>query len=249
MHFISIAKSPRLSKSYKHKHDFTEIVLNLCGKGNEILGEEEHPFSAGSISLIPPEVPHNKILLREDDECWQDIGLRFYSTPNFFPNNPCSFMDDEQNTFRSLFSLMLSLYLDEENHDVLDYLLEATSILIAKRLLSHDKKSELTMSINHFIAQNYIDPDCNIQAFIDTLCYNSDYVRRIYKKEMQTTPHQHLLDMRLKQAKQLLLANTTPQCSVQEAAFLSGFSDANHFCHIFKQKEGVTPSQYRKKHD
>jgi AraC-like DNA-binding protein len=63
----------------------------------------------------------------------------------------------------------------------------------------------------------------------------------LFKKSFGTTPHQYLLKMRIKYAKELLLQNV----SVQQISEYCGFSDIHHFSRTFKRITGVNPSTYR----
>ena len=50
-----------------------------------------------------------------------------------------------------------------------------------------------------------------------------------------------ILDIRIGKAKQLLADGTQKISAVSEAC---GFSNPYHFCRAFKQRTGLTPSQY-----
>ncbi len=69
-----------------------------------------------------------------------------------------------------------------------------------------------------------------------TLMYN-------FKKHVNRSPIDFLLQIRLMKAKNLLL--TTKQ-SINEISSACGFSSANYFGLIFKKKEGISPLTYRK---
>ena len=69
-----------------------------------------------------------------------------------------------------------------------------------------------------------------------TLMYN-------FKKHVNRSPIDFLLQIRLTKAKNLLL--TTKQ-SINEISSACGFSSANYFGLIFKKKEGISPLTYRK---
>ena len=69
-----------------------------------------------------------------------------------------------------------------------------------------------------------------------TLIYN-------FKKYTGVSPIDFLLNVRLAKAKEFLL-NTKK--SVGEISELCGFSSSNYFGLIFKQKEGLSPANYRK---
>lgn len=72
---------------------------------------------------------------------------------------------------------------------------------------------------------------------------NFDYLNRIFKKRTGITIFAYLNQIRVDQAKQLLL---TTQLSMREIAFQTGFSDEYYFHRMFKKKTGSTPAKYRK---
>ena len=65
---------------------------------------------------------------------------------------------------------------------------------------------------------------------------------RVFKKQTGITPYQFLLNERLTVAKTLL---STTSMQIKSIAELLCFSDEHYFSFLFKQKTGVTPSQYR----
>ena len=60
---------------------------------------------------------------------------------------------------------------------------------------------------------------------------------------MNCSPIDFLLNVRLNKAKEMLLHTKKSVGDVSEAC---GFSSANYFGLIFKQKEGLSPANYRK---
>jgi AraC family transcriptional regulator len=66
---------------------------------------------------------------------------------------------------------------------------------------------------------------------------------RIFKKFTSFSPYQYLLNVRLKHS-ELLLKNTS--MLISEISFSSGFNSAEHFATAFKQRYGMSPTQYRK---
>ena len=69
--------------------------------------------------------------------------------------------------------------------------------------------------------------------------------KRDFLEYYRTTPGKWLTGKRLTHARMLL--NTTKQ-SITEIAFNSGFGNMSHFSRIFKEKFGLSPLQFRKKH-
>ncbi|MBO5907238.1 MAG: helix-turn-helix transcriptional regulator [Clostridia bacterium] len=68
------------------------------------------------------------------------------------------------------------------------------------------------------------------------------YCDTVFKKEVGKSIVSYLLDVRLEEAKSLLLANTE---SVRDISRAVGIEDHNYFSRLFKQRMGYTPTQYR----
>lgn len=66
---------------------------------------------------------------------------------------------------------------------------------------------------------------------------------RTFKRITSYSPHQYLLNLRLKHAEMLVRNTTMP---IADISFSSGFNSLEHFTTTFRQKYGVSPSGYRK---
>jgi AraC-like DNA-binding protein len=72
--------------------------------------------------------------------------------------------------------------------------------------------------------------------------FHPTYFCRLFRKVTGKTPTEYLTQIRMKQAKQLLLYTTK---SVQEIAQTVGYNSIYYFSRLFKQKEGMTPTEFR----
>jgi len=68
--------------------------------------------------------------------------------------------------------------------------------------------------------------------------------KRDFQSIYKTTPGRWLIEKKLVHAKRLLIQTDK---SIADLAFESGFENTAHFSRLFKQKNGTTPIQYRKK--
>lgn len=66
----------------------------------------------------------------------------------------------------------------------------------------------------------------------------------LFKREYGTSPHQFLLDLRIRHAQDLLV---TTSLSVDSIASYCGFADIYHFSKVFKQKVGLSPMAFRQR--
>lgn len=63
---------------------------------------------------------------------------------------------------------------------------------------------------------------------------------RTFRKEIGLPPHAYLLQVRIEQAKRMLLKGTP----ITDVALDTGFADQSHFTRHFKRSVGITPGQY-----
>lgn len=68
------------------------------------------------------------------------------------------------------------------------------------------------------------------------------YLRELFKKETGKSLQSYLTDLRLAAAKTLL---SNSKYNIGEVANLSGFAEYRNFVRIFKERYGITPTEYR----
>lgn len=91
------------------------------------------------------------------------------------------------------------------------------------------------------IESNYQNPKLS-NTELAKLCNISEvYFRKVFYEMYKTTPKQFIVDIRINKAKQLLSEGIFKISAIAEQC---GFTNQYHFCRIFKEKTGVTPSEY-----
>lgn len=70
-------------------------------------------------------------------------------------------------------------------------------------------------------------------------------VERLFQTHLETTPSRYYLELRITQARRLLLQSNE---SIANIAVSCGFLSSTHFSHCFKDFFGTSPSQARQKH-
>lgn len=100
----------------------------------------------------------------------------------------------------------------------------------------------LNAAILNFIYENYPLP-FSPEEMAERLHYSLPHLRYVFRQKNGVPLSRFLTDFRLRQAAAKLLR---APCTVAEAAYSSGFPDANHFSVLFRQKYGVPPGTYRK---
>ncbi|UZR99687.1 helix-turn-helix transcriptional regulator [Chondrinema litorale] len=79
----------------------------------------------------------------------------------------------------------------------------------------------------------------------DIAMINSQHFLRFFKKAYGITPHQYLTEIRLNQAKKLLVSSTK---SVTDICFELGFESLSSFSILFKKHTGYSPKKYKMLH-
>lgn len=69
------------------------------------------------------------------------------------------------------------------------------------------------------------------------------YFRKLFTKHFGISPKQYIIDLRIQRAKQLLAEGGMSVSLISEKC---GFSNPYHFCRLFKEHTGITPSEFRK---
>lgn len=69
------------------------------------------------------------------------------------------------------------------------------------------------------------------------------YFTRLFKNLMRISPHVYLNNLRIDNAKNLLIYT---YYNIEEISRLSGFQSASHFIRAFKKSTNITPKQFRK---
>ncbi|MBQ4154688.1 MAG: helix-turn-helix transcriptional regulator [Clostridia bacterium] len=170
--------------------------------------------------------------------------INFQCADSFVQKNFVSIPIDDNERFISLHSQLekITLFNSTENN------LEKFSLLykIFSCLFNDINKNKICPVLKP--AAKYIEEHINEQELsikvLAELCHLSEsYFRRLFKSNFGFSPKQYILDVRIKKAKTLLesgndkLLNVADQC---------GFSNLYYFLRVFKEKNGCTPTEYRK---
>jgi AraC-like DNA-binding protein len=94
------------------------------------------------------------------------------------------------------------------------------------------------------IIRDNLSKNLNIELMAVDLNVNYSHFRKAFKKYTGLSPMQYHTSLRLKQAV-FLLTNT--ELSIKEITFNLGFCTVFYFSKLFKEKVGITPSEFRKR--
>ena len=107
---------------------------------------------------------------------------------------------------------------------------------------AHDPDVNLLPAIQ-YLEQHSNASDLTVAMLAQKCKISEVYFRKLFIKSYGITPKQFIIDMRINRAKQLLTDGLLKISAVSEQC---GFSNPYHFCRVFKQKTGTTPTEYMK---
>ena len=102
---------------------------------------------------------------------------------------------------------------------------------------------QIVDQIMDMVNENYEIPDCNVAWIAERLHLTSSYVGGIFAKNRGVGLMEYIIEYRMEKACQMLSDEHIPISSV---GIKVGYTDANYFTKAFKNKIGMSPSEYRR---
>ena len=88
--------------------------------------------------------------------------------------------------------------------------------------------------------QDQLDTDLTVSGIAQAVDLSPYHFTRLFKESTGQSPHQYVVDARVRKAKELL---TTGKLTISEAAFHLGFADQSHLTRHFKRVFGLPPKR------
>lgn len=247
-----------------HWHEDLQFIYVLSGEVEVITLEKSVSLYAGEGIFINKNVVH---LVRKNDSChyhsfiFPDCFLKFYAdspaesvvdrlTEN--KNFPVFHIKGQKENRNVLDTLKKLTDLEQEKtplyvYEVLTTLctlwLELCRIVTLPRERPSNNMIEERMTLFlRYIEQHFAEP-VSLKVLADSAHVSKSECLRCFKASLKTTPYQYLTEYRLSKAAEIL-RNT--DMSIGEVAMRVGFSQSSHFGKCFREKTGVSPSEYRK---
>lgn len=94
-----------------------------------------------------------------------------------------------------------------------------------------------------FLMRQNVEQEINLEQIAEQHHVGYSYFRQMFKKYTGVSPGQYHLQLRIMRAKELLAATDK---SIKEISYELGFQSIYYFSNMFKKKEGMNPSTFRK---
>ncbi|CAG7658972.1 helix-turn-helix domain-containing protein [Paenibacillus allorhizosphaerae] len=129
---------------------------------------------------------------------------------------------------------------NELKRDITGYFKQLLDRIVEKR--SHRGSNETVEHMLAFISKHYMRSDLSMNMIADTFQLSVPYISKIFKDYTESNFTDHLIQLRINKAKQLLEKGNAKVGNIAEQV---GYSNSHSFIRIFKKVTGLTPGEYR----
>jgi AraC family transcriptional regulator len=112
------------------------------------------------------------------------------------------------------------------------------TVLGPKRQYGRLPRKKLVRAVEYI--QDQLNTDLTVSGIAQAVGMSPDHFTRLFKKSTGQSPHQYVVEARVRKAKELL---RTGKFTISEAAFHVGFVDQSHLTRHFKRVFGLPPSR------
>lgn len=237
-----------------------------CAKGYEISRKELQTFllfwvqegslvmetqgkqwvvKSGELFLLDCRDAHRYYAVEDTHFCWCHFGggnseayFRLFQEKykNAMSGN---YFVEQNNSCQMLFECLIKKCCSE--HRVNMKFLDLFTNLVDRNEKDNNTQERIMLDAKAYIRSNLME-DISLQTLSDRVCMSPYHFARIFKRVTGTSPYEYLLQIRIENAKKLLLLSGL---SVEEIAGKCGFHSGSHFIRIFKSRVGMTPYQFR----
>lgn len=122
-------------------------------------------------------------------------------------------------------------------------LLEFAQVIVSRvNKRTVEKHENMEQRIREYVQQNFTDPNFSFTSICDHFSIGRSQLTAIFREKMGGSFSEYVNDLKIKKAKMLL---GDRKLTIDTIAHEAGFSYAHYFIKVFKNKEGITPGQYR----
>ena len=249
-----------------HKHDAWELYHVIHGHGNRIAGDTLQPFSAGDVVLIPPSMHHywqyaptsadndggihylmvafSHSLITRCIEVFPELRNRLTSLT--FPVNALKYGLESSRVIRKMLSQMNDM--DDLGRlsamfRLLPVIFNSSDHILAGKPMQIERDVRRMQQICAYVMAHYVHT-ITLNEIASEVGMNRSAFCSYFKRCKKMTFSQFVTQYRLNTACELLKHS---QKQVSEICFAVGFNDVPHFNRVFKELQGMTPKEYRKR--
>lgn len=235
------------------------MIYTISGRGGVSIGEKQYILSPGTLTILPPGVPHNYYTI--NGHIWEMLWCHFIPRPTWIEwlpkiaKNQSIFYTEikgksERCTIYESIQKVIQYNLHSKNHFHYELAMNALeeTILHLANYLHLQNSSALSLDSRVKEAVEYLTEHYNQTIQVDELAkhvsLSPSRLSHLYKEQVGEPIIETVKKLRLKQAERLLLYTTR---TINEISHEVGYNTPDYFTRKFTEFFGENPSVYRKK--
>ena len=112
---------------------------------------------------------------------------------------------------------------------------------LARFIGAGNSERDISDEVLRYIDANYMKP-INVAMLAEMFHLSTIYLGKLIKKKAGEPFNSYINKLRIEQAKVIL--RTNPDVLIKDLAYALGYADSQYFTKVFKQKTGVSPSEF-----
>ncbi len=216
-------------QNYLYSEESEKKLINALNMGN--LDEANHRYAeiVNTLLFQPVNVLYANLLRLFIAICDAVAQREYQTTANDVYNDMatelvlCEDIVEINQMFHDCFEKMIERYQNWQN----------------------SKHNQLVDKVNHIISADSSNKNLSLNMIAENLAMSPDYVGKLFKKYTGQSIVTRINEERIENAKRMLLETRLP---INEISDKVGFTTDKYFFALFKKMNGITPSEYRKKH-
>lgn len=257
----SFIRMPILQSSI-HSHDCIELSIILSGTAHYTIEDTHHLAQKGDVFFFNPGINHAVSIPIQAHYSDLHIGIQNFLFPNgqvdilpLISTHPLiDLKNHKEDFFMCCMQIVNECHHFEEGQSLMFKALITKLLLliyrslytkrsaqtenISKKDFVYPEKQKIVSAMLDYIHKNY-KTDMSLDMFAKDMYLSQVYLSKLFKEEVQTSPINYLIKIRLSHAKELL---ETTDLSIKNVALNVGYEDVYHFSKIFKKYYGCPPS-------
>ena len=212
----------------------------FSGKGTLQAGGKKFEVTKGQIFIIHPFEMVRYYVDKDDPWHYAWVGFELSFENEQLGDNYVIDLPQSEHIFNAIKNTM-SVESDKTLY-VCGKIYELISMLQTPETITRSCVERHVEQAKQYIDINFRNP-ISIEQIAEDLNINRSYFSTIFRRCLGKSPQQYLIDVRMENAAELIV-NYGYKAS--DAAQSSGYEDIFNFSKMFKQRFGVSPSQYKR---
>lgn len=226
--------------------DKYQLGIKMNGRTDILYDNERYDYWGGTLLYLPKESRGNILYDRKVIEEGKGVYIFFDSVKPLPPHPILRKMNDSEKIY-TCFCKVANLWSVKGGASVecmaALYKLLATIRDDTTPAERADRSTTKLAAAEEYISGHFRDEYIDIAILSSISGMTPDYFRHRFQKAYGLPPLQYMMRLKLEEAKRLLSSGK----SVNETARLTGFNDANYFSRFFRDRTGVSPTEFVKK--